>query len=72
MSNKIPTMTRAHFQFLADLLREMELANLKDEFDQGGESAAREWLIREFTSNLAMTNYRFDRERFIAACRSEA
>lgn len=58
---KTPTMTRAHFQFIADTIAAMPdfAPTLR---------AQKESTARSFADALRATNPRFDREKFLAAC----
>lgn len=58
---KIPTMTRAHFEFIAATIAAMpdRAASLR---------AQKESTARAFADSLPKTNPNFDREKFLAAC----
>mgnify|MGYP003640210161 CR=1 FL=1 len=59
---KYPKMTRCHFQFIADIIRESNppVKNIKAE--------CRKRMAEEFADQLYGTNNNFDRTRFMAAC----
>lgn len=67
--NGPPTMTRIHFQFIADVVRALPLVA------QGGAHAVdidiRHMVALEFADALAETSPGFDRARFLAACIGE-
>jgi hypothetical protein len=54
-----PALQHRHFAFIAKTIREMP------------DRVNRIPVAREFAKALAETNPRFDRERFLAACREE-
>lgn len=58
---KIPTMTRAHFEFIAATIAAMpdHAVTLR---------AQKESTARTFADSLAKTNPNFDREKFLTAC----
>ena len=52
--NRTPTMSRAHFQFIADVIKEMPDNERKD-------------VAERFGNKLVLTNPRFKRDRFLSA-----
>lgn len=54
-------LQKRHFQMIANILREIDLSQ-----DQ------RAQLARAFARELASTNPRFDKDRFLAACQKDA
>jgi hypothetical protein len=56
------TMSRQHFQFIADTLANLSLALDEEDYD---------WIVWQFADELENTNERFDREKFIKACDRE-
>jgi hypothetical protein len=60
---KYPAMTRQHFQFIADVIRESN-----PPFKGTSKQIIREQMAEEFANELAGTNPNFDRVRFMAAC----
>lgn len=62
MNNK-PKMTKAHFQMIADLIREIPAGYLL----AGHEARVRELMAGYFANALEGTNERFDWERLLAA-----
>lgn len=51
------TMTRQHFQLIADVIERAMLA-----------PADKQHIAQRFATELAMTNHNFDRARFLKAC----
>ncbi len=62
---KTPTMTKSHFQFIADTIAEMpdHAPTLR---------AQKESAARAFADKLPATNPKFDREKFLEACERKA
>lgn len=61
----MPTMTRQHFQLIADVLK----TNKQSAADTlGGGSSHHELIVREFAEALARTNPNFKRDRVLKAC----
>lgn len=56
------TMSRQHFQFIADILADLSLALDETDYD---------WIVAQFANELENTNERFDRDKFIKACDRE-
>lgn len=57
------TMTRSHFQMIADSIATVRAAN-----PGANSSATLEALAHEFAAKLSSTNPRFDSRRFLTAC----
>lgn len=55
---KTPTMTREHFEYIADII-----AN-----ELQGSMYSRRYVAQVFAENLTATNHNFDFAKFIAAC----
>lgn len=64
--NKTPKMTRAHFQLIADLIREVPSFIFYDN-DSVKSHVPRAQLADWFAQGLQGTNPNFDRARFLAA-----
>lgn len=53
-------MTRQHFQFIADVLKDLDIPEKH-----------RKRVVQEFSRALPRANWRFDRNRFERACEKE-
>lgn len=53
------TMSRQHFQLIADVLADISLGLDDKDF---------EWVVDKFADELEETNERFDRPKFVRAC----
>jgi hypothetical protein len=64
--SRIPSMSRAHFQFVADILADQRAHHEDNDSPAMAEAVA--MIAHQFARELKATNPRFDRARFIAAC----
>jgi hypothetical protein len=73
LSYRTPKMTHAHFALIAEIIRkEIEDVDLTDvEHSAYNVVNVRDDVARAFARHLGMTNPRFDRARFLAACGEE-